>query len=87
MAPSSPSRHRNTRSPRTPDNGGQDLTSRLQSSVQVHLRLPKADADALKKFAEERGQTLSAFIRLLLRRYRDTDQSKYTFSLAAGPKK
>jgi hypothetical protein len=43
--------------------------NRLRHPVQVHLRLRKADADTLKNCAEERGQTLSAFVRFLLRRY------------------
>jgi hypothetical protein len=35
----------------------------------VHLRLPRRDAEALRKLARGRDQTLSATVRFLLRNY------------------
>lgn len=40
-----------------------------QSSIQMHLRMPQADADLLRQLAEERDQSLSAVVRFLLRRH------------------
>ena len=54
--------------------GGAALRS--PSSVQVHLRLPKADADALKSIAEGRGQTQSTFVRFMLKRYLEANRTK-----------
>ncbi len=45
-------------------------------TVQVHLRLPAADADLLKQFANERNQTLSGFVRSLLRSFRNAQRAK-----------
>jgi hypothetical protein len=36
-------------------------------AVQVHLRLNRSDADLLRRLAEERGHTLSGFVRHLIR--------------------
>jgi len=41
-----------------------------QGSVQLHIRLSAADAELLRNLAKEREQTLSGFIRFLLRPFR-----------------
>jgi hypothetical protein len=46
-----------------------DSTLRRRSTVQVHLRLFEDEAASLRRFAEERDQGRSAFVRFLLRRY------------------
>lgn len=41
-----------------------------QETEQIHLRISRAEAGFLRESAERRDQTLSAFVRFLLRRYR-----------------
>jgi hypothetical protein len=70
MAPSSPNAIKATSSPLSAD-----PRQTGDGSVQVHLRLPTPDAN-LKQCADERGQTLSAFVRFLLRRYCERERRK-----------
>ena len=51
--------------------GSQDheRSSLKSSSVQVHLRLTARDAELLKRCAERRDQTISGFVRSLVRVY------------------
>jgi hypothetical protein len=43
--------------------------SQRQPSIQVHLRMPRPDAELLRALAEERDQSQSAVVRYLLRRH------------------
>lgn len=53
------------------------LPSPVQTSdtVQIHLRLPRRDADVLRSLAAQRCQTLSACVRSLLRAVVRTSES------------
>jgi hypothetical protein len=45
------------------------LTGAGSDYERVHLRLPRSDAEALRKLARGRDQTLSATVRFLLRNH------------------
>lgn len=49
--------------------GGQADAHAPTGSVQIHLRLGQHDAQMLRRFAAERCQTPSGFVRHLLRRH------------------
>jgi hypothetical protein len=61
--------------PSSPNATIEQNTSGTQSgSVQIHLRLPISDATNLKRCADERGQTISAFVRFVLRYYSERNR-------------
>jgi hypothetical protein len=46
-----------------------DTPSKGSGTVHLHLRLRTADAELLRRIAEERDQTMSAVVRWLLRQH------------------
>lgn len=51
-------------------------TKQQTGSEQVHLRLCKTDADTLRRLARERDQTVSAFVRHMLRGFLEKDANR-----------
>lgn len=57
--------------------GMSDATQGVKpQTVQVHLRLPLADASLLKEIANERNQSPSGLVRSLLRALRKAQRAK-----------